>query len=45
MNGIILFVTPTIVALGALRLLVQALNAAKADAARAPVLARRRRSR
>jgi hypothetical protein len=45
MNGIILIVTPTIAALGALRLLVQALNAAKANPARARVPVRRQRSR
>ncbi len=48
MNGIILFVTPTIAALGALaslRLFVQAVNAAKTNPARVRIPARRLRSR
>jgi hypothetical protein len=46
MNGIILFVTPAVAALGALaslRLFVQAQNAAKANQARVRVPARRPR--
>ena len=45
MNGIILFVTPAVAALGALRLIVQALNATKTNPARVRIPARRQRSR
>jgi hypothetical protein len=48
MNGVVSFAYPTIAALGALaslRLLVQALNAAKTSRCRARVPARRRRLR